>query len=232
MTVPAVAGGHRMKFLLKYPTRSREHLFVESVNLWRATASGLHELHWLVSCDTDDVTMNNQEIWEWCRERGVPIYYSENKTKVQAINANMDQAPADWDVLVLVSDDMIPSECWDQIVGDHMPEDLRCGLWFPDGRRRDLCTLSIFGRPILEEVLGGYIYHPEFRSVYCDDYYHVLMQQAGLLKFVDLPVFRHAWGEQNKDALMRRNENPTWYRQDKNTYQRLLQERRYADRKR
>lgn len=210
-----------MNILLKYPTRARPQLFMDAVTLWNGTASGFNRVDWLVSADADDETMNCERIRAWCQERSIAIHYGNSKSKVEACNADLHRAPADWEVLVLVSDDMIPSQGWDQAIRENMPDDLNAGLWFPDGRQRRTCTLSIFGRPILDNVLGGWVCHPEFKSVYCDNYYHWLMESRGLLKFVDLPTFRHAWKERNDDALMRRNENRQGYRDDRRTFIKL-----------
>lgn len=220
-----------MKFLLKYPSRARPKLFKECIALWnaaRAPDHGPHSHRWLVSADTDDESMNNAEIREWCRIYGVPIYYGNNRSKVEACNADMDKEidligrPGipdwKWDVMILVSDDMIPESFWGDTIAEHMPADLNCGLWFPDGRQRKLCTLSVFGRPILDTVLGGFVYHPSFQSVWADNYYQWLMQKHGLLKFVDVQIARHAWQEQNRDELMRRNESRELYRLDRATY--------------
>lgn len=213
-----------MRFLLKYPTRSRPELFKERVRNWCDTSSGMHTLTWLVSADYDDETMNTFEIWEWCGVEGVNLIYGDNHSKVEACNADLQLAGSDWDVLVLVSDDMVAAPGWDQTIADNMPDDLNMGLWFPDGRQRRLCTLSIFGRPILDNVLGGFIYHPEFKSVWADNYYQWIMQQHGLLKFVDIQIARHAWQEQNRDALMQRNESRELYRLDRATFERLTRE--------
>jgi hypothetical protein len=191
---------------------------------WRKQASGHNRHQWIISADVDDESMNTPLIREWCAERSVPIYFGDNRSKVEACNADMDKAPADWDVLILVSDDMIPAPNWDATIAEHMPADLRMGLWFPDGRQRKLCTLSVFGRPILDEVLGGFVYHPSFQSVWADNYYQWLMQKHGLLKFVDVQIARHAWQEQNRDALMQRNESRELYRVDRATFQRLTKE--------
>lgn len=213
-----------MKFLLKYPTKSRPELFRACFGNWQGIASGEHSIKWLVSADNDDPTMNTPEMREWCALRDIPIHYGNSRSKVEACNADLHLAGDDWDVLVLVSDDMVAMPNWDATIAEHMPADLNCGLWFPDGRQRKLCTLSVFGRPILDTVLGGFVYHPSFQSVWADNYYQWLMQRAGLLKFVDVPIARHAWQEQNADALMRRNESRELYRVDRATFQRLTQE--------
>lgn len=214
-----------MRFLLKYPTRARQNLFMACVLEWRKQASGQHQHQWLVSADNDDESMNTPLIREWCAERSVPIHYGNSRSKVEACNADLHLAGDDWDVLVLVSDDMIPVPNWDATIAEHMPADLNCGLWFPDGRQKKLCTLSVFGRPILNNVLGGFVYHPEFQSVWADNYYQWLMQQYGLLKYVDVPIARHAWQEQNRDELMRRNESRELYRVDRATFQRLTNQK-------
>lgn len=213
------------RFLLKYPTRARPKLFRDQVIAWNRAASGQHQLQWLVSADTNDETMNNDEMRYWCSATEVPIHYGNNRCKVEACNADLHLAGDDWDVLVLVSDDMVAMPNWDATIAEHMPADLNCGLWFPDGRQRKLCTLSVFGRPILNDVLGGFVYHPSFQSVWADNYYQWLMQKHGLLKFVDVQIARHAWQEQNRDDLMRRNESRELYRLDRATFETLTNQK-------
>jgi hypothetical protein len=63
-----------------------------------------------VSCDVDDPTMANTDELRallapcaWSR-----IFSSPNRSKIEACNANMAEVDWDWDIVVLVSDDMVP----------------------------------------------------------------------------------------------------------------------------
>jgi hypothetical protein len=183
-------------------------------------ASGKHDLVWLCSIDADDTTMNNDAIREEAAKLGITLHLGKSKNKIEAINRDMDKS-GDWEILVNCADDMRAIiKGWDQIVVDQMPS-LDAGLWFPDGNRRDLCTLCIFGRPILERM-GGHIYHPAFESVYADNYYHYVMERWGRLLLVDrADVFKHEWKTANDDALMARNENRTTYRNDRGRWENL-----------
>ena len=215
-----------MKFLLKFASRSRPHLFQKRVDNWIDKSSGKHELYWLCSFDEDDASMTDPAMQAWCLERKLHCHYGRSKGKVEAINADMRWAPRDADIYVIVSDDMaVLEQNWDCIVADEMVAafpDLNGSLWFLDGRQDRTCTLSIMGRPVYEEL--GNLYDPRFISVYCDNFYHEIMHRTGRLKRIDTPVFAHVWGKENKDALMRRNESPELYCQDQKTFERLMKE--------
>jgi hypothetical protein len=99
------------------------------------------------------------------------IFRSPNKTKIEACNANMSEIDWDWQIVVLVSDDMIPQlKGWDDVIRNHMLArypDTNGILWFNDGFQGDkLNTLSIYGRALYNEL--GYIYHPDYKSLFCD----------------------------------------------------------------
>lgn len=196
-----------MRILCKYASRSRPHLLAETLDNWKA------DVRWIVSLDSDDPTV--EKSIEHCRARGIEPIIGTSATKIEAMNRDIS---GEWDVLVMVSDDMRAADGWLDVVRSHMAH-TDMGLWFPDGKRRDLCTLSIIGRKLYERL--GCVYHPAFRSVWCDNYYHYAVERWGRLKFVDLPVFRHEWKKENNDALMQRNESRTHYNADRATYEQL-----------
>lgn len=199
-----------MKFLLKYPSRERPELFATTVSEWQRRATHPDRLQWLVSLDSDDPTLSAYR--HKCDALDIDPILGTSKNKIEAVNRDMDRAGDWWDVLVVVSDDMLPVvDGWDDIIERHMPT-LDMGLWFIDGRQNELCTLSIFGRPIYDWMKC--IYHPSFESVYADNYYHFVMECRGKLKRIGASVFEHQWKKQNDDALMKRNEDPITYKRD------------------
>lgn len=209
-----------MKFLLKYPSRERPEFFAQTVKEWNSRASKPADIKWLVSLDQDDPRI--AEYRSKCDAFEIDPIIGKSSNKIDACNRDLDAVrAADWDTLILVCDDMRPVVSgWDLIIKEQMPV-LDMALWFVDGRRGDLCTLSIFGRPIFEWMKC--IYHPAFESVYCDDYFHTVLEREGKLKRVGEPlVFEHRWKKENDDALMKRNENSNVYVRDKATFDRLM----------
>jgi hypothetical protein len=99
------------------------------------------------------------------------VFRGPNRSKIEACNANMNEIDWDWDIVVLVSDDMIPKiRGYDDVLRNHMLASFpnRDGiLWCNDGyQEQKLNTLCIFGRRFYEEQ--GYIYAPEYKSLFCD----------------------------------------------------------------
>ncbi len=185
-------------------------------------ASGEHEIAWASAFDTDDPTMNNEGVRRFCDERGIRYTFGNNRTKVEAINATMRAAPPAWDICVVVSDDMACLlQGWDrQIASDmqqHFP-DLDGALWYPDGRQLRLNTFSVMGRKAYDSL--GCIYDPQFKSVFCDDYYQNQMIRRNALRFINVDLVRHEWAKDNNDELLRRNEDRNLYEQDRQTWMR------------
>ena len=162
-----------MKILLKCPTRSRPNKVLKTLQTYFDYANHPEQIGVALSCDTTDDTMQNiPELrrlltrFAWSN-----VYYSDNHTKIEACNANMYEIQWDWDVVVLVSDDMIPRiRGYDDIIRNHMFSrfpDYNGILWFNDGTQGDkLNTLCIYGRTFYQQQ--GYIYHPDYKSLFCD----------------------------------------------------------------
>ena len=153
------------------------------------------------------------------------VYFSQNKSKIAACNANMDEIDYPWDIVVLVSDDMIPRiEGWDATIRMYMQSyfpDTNGILWFNDGHQGDkLNTLCIYGRKFYESQ--GYIYHPEYKSLFCDTELtdRCRGELAPLCKYIPYTIIRHehpGTGYKEKmDPLYARNQ--VYWNQDLHTY--------------
>ena len=67
----------------------------------------------VVSCDVDDATMTGHDIQQQLfsvirRFAWNALYYGGSTTKIEACNADVGKVDYPWDIIVLVSDDMIP----------------------------------------------------------------------------------------------------------------------------
>ena len=198
-----------MKILLKYPTRSRPDWFKSTFELYKDKLSGKHDVCWLITMDADDETMNSESMRAYLdRQANLSYRYGDHKTKIEACNADMDIS-GDWDVVVLVSDDMVPVRFgFDDVIAAEMQKHfpgLDGALNFPDGCCGDngLITQSIMGRRLYERF--GYIYWPEYRSFYCDTEFSDVVRQMGKCTECQPIIVKHEWKGDNIDALARHN---------------------------
>ncbi len=100
-----------------------------------------------------------------------------------------------------------------------LPIDLDRFIHFPDQSVAGpiLPTMSIMGRTYYDRF--GYIYHPDYWSLWCDDEARDVAIQLGKYRFVNERIFDHEnpiWGFGISDELGKRNE--ALYRQDQRTY--------------
>lgn len=202
-----------MKFLFKYPSRNRKDLFKSTFGKWKGMLSGKHGVEFLISLDRDDEQMNTPEMHGFLDSQSNTTYcFGESTSKVEAINANMDSdcAKKDWETVVLISDDMIPQvHGYDDIIATEMNknyDDFSGAIWFNDGLTGNvLCTLSILGRKLFDRF--GYLYHPDYKSLFCDNEFQSVCQSWGKMTYVDDVIIRHAWVDATgADALHLRNQ--------------------------
>ena len=111
------------KLLVKFPSRNRPEKFKTRLNEYIGACSGKHQVRFVISMDEDDETMNTDDIKKFLDElksnQGVDLvyHYGDSKTKIEACNANLEGESAD--VLMLISDDMIPQMAnYDEIIFD------------------------------------------------------------------------------------------------------------------
>jgi hypothetical protein len=183
-----------------------------------------------ISCDEDDVSMGRNLVQEQLLRTLNPvawkrIFFSPNKTKIEACNANMNDIEWEWDIVVLVSDDMIPQlQGYDDVIRNHMMSkfpDTNGILWFNDGAQGDkLNTLCVYGRTMYQTF--GHIYHPEYKSLFCDTELTDLCKGdlASKCLYVPYCIIRHEHPgtgfSQNMDALYERNQR--YWNEDMYTY--------------
>ena len=197
------------KILFKYPTRQRFEWFKQTLETYYNLLSDEVPYSFVISCDTDDSEMNSDEARKFMMSYPhLKFAYGDNKTKIQAVNADMDVCK-DWDIVVLVSDDMIPeTPGFDIQIAEDMETyfpDNDGALHYDDGKFGGdrTATLSIMGRKLYDRF--GYIYHPDYKSFYCDNEFTEICQGMGKIQYIDKVVIRHDWRSDGADALYRQN---------------------------
>jgi hypothetical protein len=189
-------------------------------------SSGLHQIEYVISMDEDDVSMNNEQVRDRLNgliDGGVDIkyFYGNSKTKIEAINADMDKASDDWDMVFNGQDDMIPTaEGYDDVMLTRLFElfpDTDGAVWLNDQYMGydENCTIVAAGRKYYERF--GYLYYPGYDSVFADNEYTEVGKALGKLVYVSDRVVKHDWigKDQSLDPLLRRNEEPTKYAADR-----------------
>lgn len=207
--------------LIKLPTRNRPEKLKKQMDLYRRflLRRGTN-IRFLLSLDTDDATMNTPEIRDWLDSQpDLEYYYGNSKTKIEACNADIDRTDFNWDVMMLLSDDMIPKrKGYDRWILDAMQDyfpDTDGVLHYNDGKQGPrLNTLPILGRKYYDRF--GYVYHPDYKSVYADNEFTIVSRNLGKDVYFDIVLFHHEWIDGGVDDLYIRNESPELYEHDYN----------------
>lgn len=194
-----------MNLIIKFPTRNRPLKFLSVLKTYINFLDDKNTKI-IVSCDVDDISMSEDYVKDVISQYGnVELHYGHNKSKIEAINADLNGV--NFDIILLASDDMIPViKGFDTIIKNKMLEfypDTDGVLWFNDGYQCDkLNTLSILGKKYYERF--GYIYNPEYISVWCDNEFMDVANILGKQTYFDEIIIKHQhpdWGFGNRDEI-------------------------------
>lgn len=165
------------KILVKYPSRQRPDKFFATLDNIGTHFKDQENYKILVSLDTDDDTMRTPEVLTrlktYLQKYPITVIFGESKSKIDAVNRDINDFDYDWDIVLIMSDDML-------IVQPGIDEYIR-GLFlihFPnkpgaihlnDGYKgKIICTVSLMNRPYYNK-LGKNIYFPDYDSFCSDD---------------------------------------------------------------
>lgn len=181
-----------MKILYNFASRSRPDKFmsaIENIN----SLSRHSDYTILCKIDLDDV-----ETLAGIAHRELPnvlFAFGTSLSKVHAINRHIAKVP-EWDILVNMSDDMVflkegfDLDIIEGFISDDDTFDKNLCLHFPDGYANDrLIIMSILGRDYYDRF--GYVYHPEYKSLWCDNEQTAVAKSLGVYKFIDKQIFSH-----------------------------------------
>lgn len=188
-----------MKLLVQFPTYGRAEKFLRVLNQYVETVSPHHDVFFNINCDLNDLTMTNPYVQERIKFTlskmpnvdGI-VNYDEDTNKISAINDHVDQY--EFDIVICASDDMVPKAWgWDNEIAiamqEHFPELDGC-VHFNDGNTDGgLITFSILGKALYDHF--GYIYHPDYKSLYCDDEFTQEVRRMGKEKYINKVIISH-----------------------------------------
>lgn len=233
-----------MKLLIKIPTRERGLGFVRS---YLENITNPDTVVWL-TLDEDEWD-NYGDIADsigFPHELSVFWTVGNTASKIDAYNRDIVHITNqfDWDIIMVGSDDMWPNEKgFDQNIIDDMQQyfpDTDGALWYdtedslrelkhrygrdftwgsPKWQRKWISMLPIMGRKYYERF--GYIYHPAYKSFFCDEEYTKVALKLQRIKAIPRTHIRHQhpdWGGgvQADDLYHRNNKN---WKHDQTLYQ-------------
>lgn len=201
-----------MKLLIKFPTRARPEKFFKVLDIYYNLLDSLSDTRFIISCDSDDKSMNCDNIISKLKNyKNLEFFFSNNKNKIEAINANI--IDEDFDIILLASDDMIPQEKgYDTIIKQSFKKffpDTDGVLWFNDGYQETrLNTLCILGKKYYNRF--GYIYNPTYVSLWCDTEFTDVSRILNKVKYIPHVIIKHehpVWLNEQWDDLQIKNDS-------------------------
>lgn len=184
-----------MNLLVTLPTRSRPEKCLQVIKLYHQLSTH-DDVRFLLSCDTDDDTMNNSEMVSIINSLPrTSVVYNANTTKISAVNSSV--SGQDFDICLQTSDDMIPKIAgYDTRIVNDMKKyypDTDGVLWYNDGYRGDngngLNTLCILGKKYYDRF--GYIYHPSYKSLWCDNEFTIVSKSLNRCTYSNDVIIKH-----------------------------------------
>jgi len=218
-----------VKLLFKYPTRARPDLFRQTMEKYVALVSGKQQVRFLISIDDDDPTMRTAEMRSFLHKlyvtHDVQLISGPCSSKVEAVNRDLKRQ--EFDVLVVISDDMVPvMPAFDEQIANDMVRyfpRMDGALLYEDGIQKPgidqlpIITLPVLGRKLYDS--WGYVYHPTYISEWCDNEMTDVALSSGKLHRPGKLIIEHHWvGTYHRDDLHLRNN--AYYSADKLNYER------------
>ncbi len=205
------------KLLFKLPTRERAHKIFKVLDLYYDKLSYVLPYEFVLSCDLDDLTMNNSEVLAKLKNYpNLTIHFGPRVSKIEAVNRDIEQH-LDFDILIVLSDDMTPIvKNYDLEIANLLLKsfpDLDGTLNLFDGHvRQELNTLPIMGKKYYQRF--NYVYYPEYLSVFCDLEFTLISRLLQREIYSDQLLIRHDFAN-TIDALFLLNESKTYHEHDK-----------------
>jgi hypothetical protein len=199
-----------MKLFIKYPTKYRPNKSVETLKQYVKLAHDMSNITILVSLDEDDNSVKD-ELYTSIHPN-ITVKRGPSEGKIAAINRDIPEASS-FDILLLASDDMIPNVYgYDRVIRDSMTQffpDTYGVLFFNDGYvGYKLNTLVICGSKYYQRF--GYIYYPEYKSLYCDNEFMDTANRLGKQVYLNKVIIKHEHPANNinikNDSLYTKNE--------------------------
>ena len=185
--------------LVKFATRGRPERFFDGMDSIYNLCSQPDFIRVLITADTDDLTMNNDTVKEKIATyKNAHVIYGDSENKIHATNRDLDKSPnewGNWDIIANFSDDQrFTIFGWDEMIrvdfNSVSPNDLSHYMAYLDPDTKGaLSTLFIAGRKYFN--LFGWIYDPQFKSLFCDNLQEDCAKAIGKYHYTGYSIYQH-----------------------------------------
>lgn len=214
-----------MKISFIFPSKNRPHKCISGIeNIRGLSVSDDYEI--ICAFDEDDPTTNNDHFKSQIQQQEkVKSFYGISHSKIAACNREIHNISPDTSIICLFSDDMVfLNYGFDKEIRKAFNEHFPCLdgiIHFPDGHTGNrTMTLTLMGINLFKQL--GYLYWPEYFSVYADNDLTEMCRLMGKYKFVDKNIFIHnhpIWGGGVQwDDQYRKWESQLYYKKDGETF--------------
>lgn len=153
-----------MLISLIHPSLGRPVQARKCYDHWMKTASGDHEYEWIVSLSKKDATL--EEYYQTFTNSDAILVVTRSTNMVEATNEIAKLCAGE--IIILVSDDMWSCELWDSKILHKFEMINGPGvLQVNDGITTLKLTIPIMNREAYAKL--GYVYHPDYISMFADD---------------------------------------------------------------
>lgn len=184
-------------------TSARPTLIMDLLIRWRSRCENWEAIEVIVV--TDEIYTQRFENMTWHHNTG----------RHDCVTGwNLAASKATGDMMVQVSDDLSPPKNWDRKLWEFAGDASHFTLQLPDERGLpNVVYHPVVSRRVYEHF--GYLYPPDFRSMFCDNWLFAAHAQKGFLRRVHLNEF---WLHRHRtthnvavDDVMRRHESEERY---------------------
>ena len=182
-----------MRISLIHPSRNRPEMAHANYLNWlqkseaQNTGNSNITIEHILSLDLDEPKYH-----EYVELFGAHHIVRENPSDGYVVGATNAAAKyATGDILIYLSDDFDCPKHWDRLIADRLKGIAMAGLEVNDSYQtnRNLLTIPIITRDLYDK--WGFFWHPEFKSMFCDNFmYEQIKREGVLVDAMDL-VFEH-----------------------------------------
>ena len=208
-----------MRISLLHPSRNRPIKCFEAAHYWLSKASGKPQFEYIISVDEDESMIT--EYLDLLKKAAI-AFPKVNFTFMSWSNGYVVDATnnaakgATGDIFVFVADDFRCPQNWDDLIVQRIGHLPKSALMVDDccQKNNNLLTLPIITKAVYDEL--GYFFHPEFKSMFCDNYIYEQVKRAGyLIEALDLKFPHHHFSNVNVEL---RSEPDEVYFRSNNLY--------------
>lgn len=150
---------------LIHPSRSRPDQSAKTIHKWINSASNIHNLELIVSCDINDPLLGEYEsLYSLTIFKNNPVVANENSSAIDAINYAAKISTGE--ILIVVSDDTDCIPGWDMEILKEVSGKYDWILKTQDGIQPWIITMPVMDRAYYNRF--EYIYYPEYKHLFCD----------------------------------------------------------------